>query len=254
MSIPGEPVWVELNTPDMEKASAFYGSLFGWTFEDEGLDFGHYNTIRLGTGMVAGAMEIHPDVPGVPPSFTVYLAARDVHETAERATAAGGRVTVGPTEIPGRGTMAYVQDPTGAHVGLWEGEAVRMEIRDRPGAMTWWELMTGDYAAAVAFYGDVFGMDIHPLGVQSEPFQYSTFGQGNGLLAGICDASAIVTEEQPSSWRVYVQVEDVDAAINTVRSLGGSLIDGPVDSPFGRVATVSDDQAATFQLIDSNPR
>lgn len=63
-------------------------------------------------------METHPEVPGVVPSFSVYLASPDVHATAERVT------------------VAYLQDPTGAHVGLWEGEAVRMEARGKPGAMT----------------------------------------------------------------------------------------------------------------------
>ncbi len=252
MSIAGEPVWVELNTPNMEKAEAFYGALFGWRFEDEGLDYGHYNTVRLGKEMLAGAMEIHPDNSDVPPSFAVYLAARDVHATAARAEAAGARVTVAPVDIPGRGTMAYLQDPTGAHVGIWEGDDVRTEARDKPGGLTWWELMTGDYAAAIDFYGDVFGIDIHPLGAQSQPFQYSTFGQGDGLLAGICDAATIVSEETPSWWRVYVQVVDVDDAVEKLRSLGGSLLDGPVDSPFGRVATVADDQGAMFQLVDAN--
>ncbi|RMB61925.1 VOC family protein [Tessaracoccus antarcticus] len=253
MIIPGEPVWVELNTPDMEKAEAFYGALFGWLFEDEGLDYGHYNTVRLGDELVAGAMELHPDLTNSPPSFAVYLAASDVPATSARAEAAGARVTVAPMEIPGRCTMAYLQDPTGAHVGLWEGDQVRVEARDKPGGFTWWELMTGDYGAAVAFYGDVFGMDIHPLGAQSEPFQYSTFGQGDGLLAGICDAATIVSDEVPSHWRVYVQVVDVDSSVEKVRSLGGTLLDGPVDSPFGRVATVADDQGAQFQLIDANP-
>lgn len=114
-------------------------------------------------------MKTHPDVPGVVPSFSVYLASPDVHATTERATAAGARVTV-----------AYLQDPTGAHVGLWEGEAVRMEARGKPGAMT------------------------------------------------------------------------CKVAIDAVRPSGGAVIDGPVDSPFGRVATVSDDQATLFQL-DANP-
>ncbi|MEO7588127.1 MAG: VOC family protein [Arachnia sp.] len=253
MSIPGEPVWVELNTPDMEKAQAFYGALFGWLFEDEGLDYGHYNTVRLGDEMVAGAMEIHPDIADAAPSFVVYLGARDVRATAARAETAGARITVPPMDIPGRGAMAYLQDPTGAHLGLWEGERIRMEARDKPGALTWWELMTGDYDAARTFYGDVFGIDIHPLGVQSQPFQYSTFGQGDGMLAGMCDASTIVGDGLPSYWRVYVQVADVDANVEKVRDLGGQLLDGPVDSPFGRVATVADDQGAQFQLIDDNP-
>ena len=253
MTIPGEPAWVELNVPDMQKAIAFYGALFGWRFQDEGLDYGHYNTVRLGEDVVAGAMEIHPDLTDAPASFGTYLAAHDVGATVERAKAAGARVTVEPVEIPGRGTMAFLLDPTGAQVGLWEGDEVRMEARDTPGGLTWWELMTSDYDAARQFYADVFGIDIHPLGGQSVPFQYSTFGRGEGLLAGICDASSITSDESPSHWRIYVQVVDVDETLQKVQDLGGQLLDGPVDSPFGRMATVADDQGTRFQVIDANP-
>lgn len=27
---PGEPIWVDLSTPDVDKSTAFYGALFGW--------------------------------------------------------------------------------------------------------------------------------------------------------------------------------------------------------------------------------
>ncbi|GAB2478006.1 hypothetical protein GCM10027030_10340 [Luteococcus sediminum] len=52
----------------------------------------------------------------------------------------------------------------------------------------------------------------------------------------------------PSYWRMYLCVEDADATIEKVKELGGSLLDGPMDSLFGRVATVADPQGAQFQI------
>lgn len=52
----------------------------------------------------------------------------------------------------------------------------------------------------------------------------------------------------PSYWRVYFQVPDMDAALQVIEAEGGRVIDGPQDSPFGRVASVLDPAGATFQL------
>ena len=38
----GAPCWIELFSSDTDKAEAFYGSLFGWTFENAGPDYGGY--------------------------------------------------------------------------------------------------------------------------------------------------------------------------------------------------------------------
>ena len=50
---------------------------------------------------------------------------------------------------------------------------------------------------------------------------------------------------------MYFGVEDVDAALSTVTRLGGTVLDGPMDSPFGRLATVADPQGASFQIIQA---
>ena len=33
-----------------------------------------------------------------------------------------------------------------------------------------------------------------------------------------------------------------------MRELGGSVLDGPIDSPFGRITTVADPEAASFRI------
>lgn len=48
----------------------------------------------------------------------------------------------------------------------------------------------------------------------------------------------------------YFLVEDADAAIERIKELGGSVIDGPMDSPYGRIATVAGPDAAAFQIVN----
>lgn len=68
--------------------------------------------------------------------------------------------------------------------------------------------------------------------------------------AGLCDASSFLPEGVPSFWRPYFLVEDADAAIERIKELGGSVIDGSMDSPYGRIATVAGPDAAAFQIVN----
>lgn len=62
------------------------------------------------------------------------------------------------------------------------------------------------------------------------------------------DASAFLPEGVPSHWSVYWDVVNVDASVAQAQSLGGTLVDGPKDSPYGRMATVTDSCGAMFKL------
>lgn len=55
----------------------------------------------------------------------------------------------------------------------------------------------------------------------------------------------------PAYWGTYFAVADTDAAVEKAFELGGSLIAPAWDSPYGRMAVVSDDQGATFALMST---
>lgn len=250
MSPAGAPAWVELYAPEMAKAQAFYGALLGWRFNDMGEEYGHYNIVMLGDEVVAGAMALQEGM-GMP-AMCVYLATDDIQATTAKVREHGGEVIVEPMDIPGQGVMAFYTDSTGAAIGAWQSPDVMLQARDKAGASVWYELMTGDYDKAKSFYAGVFGWDLSPMGEQGVPFQYSSNGDGDDAVAGICDASAIIPSQVPTSfWRVYLGVDDTDAAIEKVLSLGGQLLDGPEDSEWGRLATVTDDQGVLFQIIQT---
>ncbi|MGM7669640.1 VOC family protein [Microbacterium sp. A93] len=78
---------------------------------------------------------------------------------------------------------------------------------------------------------------------------YANNHPGEAATAGLCGAPrAWFPEGTPSFWRAYFIVEDADAAAEQVRQLGGTVVDGPMDTPFGRLATVVDPAGATFQI------
>ena len=56
--------------------------------------------------------------------------------------------------------------------------------------------------------------------------------------------------EVPSYINLYFVVPDCDDAVAKATKLGGVLRFGPMDSPYGRFAAISDPQGANFSVID----
>lgn len=250
----GTSTWLDLGIHDLDAAKTFYAGLFGWTFEDLGEDFHHYNLIRNNGALVGGVMDVSgmtcPQGEDIPSEWGVFLAVDNADARLAKVTAAGGTVVTSAYDVGDSGRMAVVLDPTGAVIGLWQAlELEGYEFTGSPGSPVWFELMTQRFDDAAAFYTAVFDADLIPLSepMENDDFRYVTNGQGEGASWGIGDARGIMPETA-TGWRIYLGVAECDAAVDRVRELGGSLLDGPVNSPFGRIATVADPEGASFQI------
>ena len=248
---PGDPCWIDLMTSDPDRSRAFYGEVFGWTSESAGPEFGGYVNFSLDGRRVAGAMQKPAESPA-PDTWSVYLRSDDIDATVAAASANGASVHVPPMQVGPIGSMAFLADVGGAAIGVWQpsgGPEAHSGFAaiDEPGAPSWFELHTRDFASSVAFYETVFGWDAHNVADLDE-FRYTTLGEGDEQRAGVMDATAWLPEGVPAHWSVYVQVADVDATIATATALGASVQDGPEDTPYGRLATLADPTGARFKL------
>ena len=64
-----------------------------------------------------------------------------------------------PFDVMDAGRMAFVADPTGAAVGLWQASGhIGATLVNEPNTLTWNELTTDDVAAALPFYETVVGL------------------------------------------------------------------------------------------------
>jgi uncharacterized protein len=116
-------VHVELNTPDPEKAKAFYSKLFQWQLEEmpnSAVSDGTYTMIKVGTGIGGGIMK---QVPGGPAGWLAYVAVDDIHAATQKAKSLGGKIMKDVTEVPGMGWFSFIQDPTGSILGLWKAKS-----------------------------------------------------------------------------------------------------------------------------------
>lgn len=249
-TLTGAPCWIELSTSDAEASQAFYGELFGWTFEQGGPEYGGYVNCSKNGAKVAGLMQNDGQV-GPTDVWALYLSTPDADATAARATAAGATVVVPPMNIPedgALGRMAFVADVGGAAIGMWQpGQHVSFDKVAEPGTPVWFELLTRDYEPTVAFYQDVFGWETH---VESDApeFRYTTLGNAETQAAGIMDATAMLPEGMPPHWRVYFNVSDVDAAVAKSTEIGATVVEPAMDTPYGRMAGLTDSTGAPFNL------
>lgn len=249
----GAPVWIELLTHDPQGATSFYGELFGWDFQDQGEAFGHYNLVIGPDGPLAGAMTSMMTMDGPttepqgPTAWTVYLATDDIDAVAAKAPAAGGSVLSPAMAVPNFGSMGLLASPSGAAVGLWQpGPFTGFKVTMKYSTPVWFEELSTDFDADLDFYKQVFGWDIDDMSEPGSP-RYVTNGKDQNAVCGLCDAQSF-NPPIDSHWRVYFAVSDCDKACARVQELGGTVQDGPMGSPYGSVASVTDPQGARFQL------
>ena len=113
-------VHVELSTPDLEKAKAFYSKLFDWKLEEfpnSATPGGVYTMINVGSGTGGGMMQ---QVPGGPVGWLAYVLVDDIHASTEKAKTLGAKIMKDVMEVPEAGWLSFIQDPTGAILGLWK--------------------------------------------------------------------------------------------------------------------------------------
>lgn len=243
----GAPCWIDLFSADVDRAIDFYGQIFGWTAESTGDEFGGYVNFSRDGVLIAGVM--HNDgTEGAPDAWTTYLAADDAKAVAEAAVSAGGHVLLEPAEVGDLGVMAVLGDPGRAPFGLWQpGRHRGYGLIGEPGAPVWHELHTRHYTESVEFYRTVFGWETAVLS-DTEDFRYTTMEGGGSSLAGIMDAKDFLPEGMPAAWQVYIGCDDVDATLARAVELGGAVGLPAEDTPFGRLAAISDPTGATIKL------
>jgi len=247
----GTPCWVDLGVGDIAKATAFYGTLFGWDIEAGPPEAGGYSMCTLGGRPVAG-LGAQEDL-SMPPYWTTYIASDDADATAAKVRDAGGQVMTEPFEVMDVGRMFIATDPGGAVFGVWQARAhTGVGLANEPGALTWNENMSRNFEGNKAFYHEVFGYDYSDIG--GDGMQYATLDLAGRPAGGIGAIGPEQPAETPAYWLPYFAVADADATVAKTTELGGRVIAPPWDTPYGRMAVVADDQGAVFAIMKSAPQ
>lgn len=245
----GTPCWVDLAVPDVEAATEFYAAILGWTYTDTGEEFGHYQMCQREGRSAAGIGPLHS--ADQPPAWTTYFASDAVDSTAQKITDNGGTLLAGPFDVSDSGRLCVALDPQGAVFGAWQAaKHVGAEIYNQPGALVWNEAAVPDPDAARKFYAAVFGYSYQP--VEGAGWEYTTFhGEGDALggIGGLDNSPP----GAPPHWMIYFMVADSDIAVAAATERGATVLAGPFDTPYGRMAVITDPQGATFAIMGAVP-
>jgi predicted enzyme related to lactoylglutathione lyase len=121
----------------------------------------------------------------------------------------------------------------------------------------WYELMTSDQDAAIAFYKAVVGWNAaDQMTAEVGGFRYTILSAGDRGMGGVMQ----LTDQMRAGgarpgWVGYVGVPDTDAAAARIVDAGGSRLMGPDDIPdVGRFAMMADPGGAPFYLLTPLPR
>ncbi|WP_327132718.1 VOC family protein [Streptomyces sp. NBC_01343] len=252
----GAPCWVDAMFKDVEGAKTFYSDVLGWTFGDASSEYGNYTQAYSDGKAVAAVV---PPMPGAdaPSQWCLYFASPDAAATAEKIKSAGGQLMMEPMQVGTFGTMAIAKEPSGAVFGVWQpGEHRGFEKIGEPGAYAWAEVFTRDPAKADGFLSQVFPYEAQTMEPGDDPEMagmdfriYSVGGKDNPVL-GRMKMGDEFPPEIPPYVQVYFGVPDCDEAVAKAKKHGGALHFGPMDSPFGRFAALTDQQGAAFAVID----
>jgi predicted enzyme related to lactoylglutathione lyase len=256
--LPGVPCWVETLQPGPREALDFYGPLFGWEFSEPGPmpGGGEYFVARLRGRDVAAVGGLPPVGGPAVPIWNTYVSVDDIGPAADRATAAGGTVVIGPLDALPAGRLAVVVDTAGAAFSLWEaGVRHGAELVNEPGTWTMSSLHTTDVHVAGEFYGAVFGWVTEaygPVTLFRRP-DYVGGLEGQPIPRDVVAVMAPPSAEVPPHWNVDLRVADVDTSAERAVTLGGTVILAPLDTPGLRSAVLADPQGAVFSVSSLAP-
>ena len=123
-------IWNELMTWDVEAAKAFYGALFGWTFEtgDSG-----YTYIFNGGRANGGMLQMDASFGETPAHWRAAFNCADLAAALAQVEAAGGSILISRRPIPDVGDFAFVSDPLGAAFLHFRGASPTTVGRSRGG-------------------------------------------------------------------------------------------------------------------------
>jgi uncharacterized protein len=231
--VSGDLTYFWIPSPDPEAGRAFYGGLFGWTFEprEQGDGYGVSSTTVYG-GIVGGREGSRP---------FLYFSTDEVHEAAAAVHEFGGHASE-VSEFAEGASVDCTYD--GVEFGIFRpvGADQGPPPSNRPGDLGYFTVPVGDAAEARAFYGSVLRWE----------YEHDDMDAPYHHVVNCTPPGGLFTGDDGDRPRAYFRVADIHQALQRVRDLGGEA-GMPSESPTGASAACRDDQGIEFSLWQAAP-
>lgn len=123
-------------------------------------------------------------------------------------------------------------------------------MANQHGDFVWYELMTGDAAAAREFYSGLLGWTFGDSPM--EEVDYRIFNAGEAQIGGMLQLTPPMVEHGAvPAWVGYIRVDDAVAAVASAREAGANvLMEGNEVPGVGPFAMLQDPEGAAFYVIE----
>jgi predicted enzyme related to lactoylglutathione lyase len=111
-------VHLELRTPNLSRACAFYTQLFGWRTETVHAGSGSYLALEVAEAIQGGVVERESEQA----AWLPYVEVADIEDATERGCRLGAAVMLEPRE-GSAGWRSVLEAPAGADIALWQPKA-----------------------------------------------------------------------------------------------------------------------------------
>lgn len=246
--LPGKIIWRDLLTNDPAASRNFYGTLFGWEFEEVG---SVYTLIRHNGELIGGmvdtvALNNRRDIS----QWVALMSVGDIDAAVGKFEVAGGEVITPPTDVSPRGTLAVVRDAEGALLGLLQTKDGDPEDQEPViDGFLWDELWTTDVDKATTFYSDVGSLQAVTWDTdadRSSGANYRLLQSGDTPRVGIMPNPV---DGLDPVWVSYLRVESPSTITARVAELGGRVLAEAQPRPLGgEVALIAGPSGAGIAL------
>jgi predicted enzyme related to lactoylglutathione lyase len=244
----GAPCWVELATVERAPALEFYHGLFGWDYEVPAVGLDYSFATRRGHPVAGIRQRAHGERAV---GWMTYLSVADLDVAVQSVHQLGGTVAAEPVDLGDLARTAAVVDVTGAVFGLWQpGRHPGARLAEEPGTVGFSEVGTLDASLARTFYQGLFGYELHDASAGG--FEHVELRVDGRTVAALYVLGNEMLADIPPSWMNYFTVADVDMAVEIAQRRGGQVAGGPLDTEFGRMASLRDPEGAVFSVMAFN--
>lgn len=244
---PSTFIWRELMCVDVQAATSFYGSMFGWSLERLGAQ---YSVFLDQKNIPIGGVVNTTQAPELIPHWTNFIEVSQLSKTLARAQSLGASICIDPTQVNELGEVAVIQSPNESLISLMQPHAntpYRHTISEHPGHICWQELHTTHIEEDLRFYQQLFDWRIDQM-------QLEGWGTYHSISSGVAPVGGAYEQEPASKpmWLPYICVDDLDRAVDRAMDCGARIAMTPRDiQNSGRMAmihTPTDEQIGLFSM------
>jgi hypothetical protein len=243
----GKIVWHDLLTDDVNSVKSFYGSLFGWKFDNGGDPDAVYTTILFNGNPIGGIIHLEnkDGETNFASQWMEYISVDDVDGVFQEVKKQNCKVYREPFDIMNRGRIAVFDDTRGALIAIvnsstGDPDDVEVEYNN----WFWNELWTDDLNNSVDFYKSLFNYTLEEYKTRSDN-DYVILRTKEKRRAGVIK---IPYDDVKPNWLPYLAVKNVKDVESKVKELGGDILVASEGIIGNDAAILADPSGAVFAI------